>query len=225
MNFPSKAQSINDYLDKMYDQLIKDSAFISDFETLQKKCNVETRKLSNYSIAILEEIKNEVTKASLTLDNNKNVIAELDGIHRNLAIRPFQLTKEECLYVEQAPVSNQVHPKQGKQERQGTFNKGTGVGAIVGLGVGFFIVKSPNPLLLVISTLSGALVGTIFRLASSKPPVNTPKELSASIEKPVQRFGKVNKEKFETVVRQRKAAIQTLFKQYIQQLEEACRRY
>lgn len=207
----------------MYDQLMKDSAWISDFDTLQKKCNVETSKLVNYSIAILEEIKTEVEKASLTPNNKINLITALDGIHRKLSISPFQLTKEQCLHVEMTPISNQV--QQGKQERQGTLNAGTGVGAIVGLVVGFFITKSPNPLLFVISTLSFALVGTMVRSATVKPVVSTSKELSASIEKPVRRFGKVNKEKFETVVHQRKAVIQALFMQYIQQLEEACRRY
>lgn len=219
MNFKIKRQLISNYLDKLYDQLIKDVALISEFQTLVKRCNLETSKLSNYAIAIKEEIKSELVQLSayksLDEESKENLLTTIDQIHQQLKIPEFTVTKEECMDVVTVSVDREYRNAAVDKQAQEFLNMGTAIGAFIGFGLGIVIQK--NLPFLLISILGGAAIGTVIGKNKNK------QKMKRSVEPSIkQTFGKVNKNKFESVIQKRKASIVTLFNQYIQQIEDAC---
>lgn len=101
------------------------------------------------------------------------------------------------------------------KQAQEFLNMGTAIGAFIGFGLGIVIQK--NLPFLLISILGGAAIGTVIGKNKNK------QKMKRSVEPSIkQTFGKVNKNKFESVIQKRKASIVTLFNQYIQQIEDAC---
>ncbi|MEH7440176.1 hypothetical protein V7182_22265 [Neobacillus drentensis] len=226
MNYNSMNQSLSNYLEKLYDKLIKDSKRISDFQVYHKSFQLEAGRLSNYSFAIKEEIKNELTQTDyykgLGTEEKNNLVSKLDRIHIQFAIPHYELKEEECVDV--VTIETNSNPvSRGSQKSSGALNIGTAVGGIVGLGIGIVVTKS-IPLIL-LGTVSGAVVGGIVghsiraNHSVSQPTQHRQENRPQMAPKT---YGKVNSRKVEKVIQVRKANIMKLFQQYLQQLFEVC---
>ncbi|MDQ1908949.1 hypothetical protein RAC89_00355 [Paenibacillus sp. GD4] len=223
MNFPDKIESINQYLDKLYAKLIKDSTMMNDWSVLHKSLSLEPRKLSVYADAIKEELKTELyglpAYKSMSEQDKQRVLKAIDQVHERMAVPEFRLNMEECM--EEAFVTESrpaVPPKQAQPQRL----IGPAAGAVVGLGLGMLFTKSVPVVLL--TGIGGALAGQLLTSSNRRPqtmysPSGT-RSGSTATAAAAQR--KLSHRKVETVIRKRKEAVRTHFLHYLKQLEEVC---
>jgi hypothetical protein len=222
MNQQNRAQSINNYLDQYYAQLLKDGKLLREYQTLVKRCHLETTKLSNYAAAIKEELKNELVRTTeykcLDEVGKQRILTQLERAHQNLKIPAFQVTEEETLEVVTLDAAKEVSVRgSGRRQSVGIINVGTAIGTFVGLGVGLIIQKGLVSLL--IGGIGGSALGSLIGTSTLR---NQSEKSTVPNTVPVQtRYGKVNYQKLEFVVERRKAVIKQLFNQYNQQLEAA----
>lgn len=224
MNQLNRVQSINNYLDQYYAQFLKDGKLLRDYKTLLGRCQLEMTKLSNYAAAIKEELENELVRSpeykSLDEAGKQRILAQLERARRELKIPVFHVTEEETLEVVMPDASKEV-TIHGSSRRHsvGMMNVGTAIGAVVGLGLGLFIQKGFASLL--ISGIGGAALGSLIGSSTLRNQSRKPaRPLPVTVQEP--RYGKVNYQKLELVVEQRKAVMKQLFKGYNKQLEAAC---
>lgn len=226
MNFQSKAQSINDYLDKLYVKLVKDSKLMSDWETLSKSCSLEPRKLAVYASAIKEELKTEMhvrpAFQSMSESEKQRLLATIDNIHARLVIPEFQPVREAC--TEEVPVEVVTRTAPSHGQSSSYLNLGTPAGAIIGIGLGLIISKTIPALL--IGGIGGAVAGTLIaskaRATRSKQPMGSSQAHRRHTSATVRTRAKLNHRKVEEVILKRKTVITPVFLRYLKQLEEAC---
>ncbi|MCH6266996.1 hypothetical protein [Neobacillus citreus] len=222
MNFTNKAQSINDYLDKYYEKLLKDGSMVRDYQTLLKQLQLETTKLSNYKFTIKEEIESELVRSqgykNLDESDKHHILSLLERVHQELKIPEFTIVKEDCLELVNVSVETSKASTVQKQP-QGVINIGTAIGAVVGLGISFIIQKS-IPVIL-IGGIGGAAIGSFLGkgAGTNRKPIHP--TVPDSLERQ-QMFGKVSPDKLGAVIQARKTAIKSLFSQYCKQLEAVC---
>lgn len=226
MNYNSMNQSLSNYLDKLYDKLIKDSKRMSDFQVYHKNFQLEAGRLSNYAFAIKEEIKNEFIQSdyykSLGTKDKNNLVSKLDRIHSQFTLPHFELKEEECVDVVTIE-TNSIPVSRGSQRSSGALNIGTAVGGLVGLGIGIVVTKS-IPLIL-LGTASGAVVGGIVGhsiRANHSVSQPSPRRQENRPQMAAKTYGKVNSQKVEKVIQGRKANVTKQFQQYLQQLFDVC---
>ncbi|NHN34399.1 hypothetical protein [Paenibacillus agricola] len=225
MNFQSKVQSINNYLNKLYNKLIKDGTTINDWSTLGKSYGLEPNKLAIYALAIKEEIISELnelpTFKNLAEAERRHLLTLIDQIHQMLIIPKFTITKEECMeevMVEVGHVNRSVRPSKTTMPY---LNMGTPTGAVLGLGLGLLITKSVPVLL--IGSIGVAVAGSVIRKSINSSRTNTPAvRTMRQTQTPKRMQTRVSQQKVEAVILRRKAVIVTLFRKYIKQMEEAC---
>ncbi|WP_169087343.1 hypothetical protein [Paenibacillus sp. PL91] len=227
MDFYTKKQSINKYIDKIYDQLNQDVLMISEYSTLMKKCGLETSKLSNYALAIKEEIKRELAVwpsfKNLTAEDREHLLSDVDRIHRELRIPPFTIGEDACMdtVMESSSVVQAVHGSTAGIRKEPFLNMGTAAGAIVGVGVGLLLTKSLP--ILVIGGIGGAVVGTFMGKKASRPsPSRAAASQVGTADQAVSK-SKLNRSKAARHIQNRKTVIAPIFQLYITQVEDACR--
>lgn len=230
MNFQDKVLSINDYMDKLYSKLIKDSQMMNDWETLFKALSLEPRRLTVYAAAIKEELKTELygqTDYKYVSDMGKRkMLDEIDDIHNRLVIPEFRVSKDDI--TEKEPVNAAVvrtAPASTGKSSQLNLRVGVSMGAITGAGLGLVISKSVPALL--IGCIGGAIAGGV--IASATGILRT-KKMNSSVSKGMSKTqesieiqDQLSHHKAKTVIMDRKAVIEKVFLLYIKQLEEVCR--
>jgi len=228
MNFKIKAQLMSEYFDKLYDRLLRDSQKISDWEILTRACSIEGGKLSNYAMAIQDEIISEIMEMSgyknLNTNSKERLVAEIGDIRIGLKIPEFILLKSECtenvsVPPRKLPSSEREVPTRSPHTVAYTVT-GAVVGAVVGAGMGIAISKTV-PLLLI----GGVVCAAGGRLLSGAVGQKDKASLSkGSLPKtPEKTVNKINHSKFELTLSQRKKVVSSIFQRYLNDLENVCR--
>lgn len=223
MEFKVKSQLINEFLEKLYARTLRETAKITEWETLRKQLQLEHGRLVNYVMAVKDEVKDEFidTRDFIELSNQRkqHLLDLLDRIQ--LEIPTFNFSREECMDLVENDQDrvNSTHPNVG-QARYSLLNVGTPLGMVAGVGAGLIVTKS-LPIIL-IAGVSGAIVGSIIGKASLTPAINRSKARAAVEQRPRPNEWLVNSQKLELMIIKRKKHIISLFQGYLTQLEEAC---
>lgn len=230
MNFQSKEQSIHNYLEKIYDRLLKDCSNLTDWDTIQSICELEAERLSKYAYVIKEDIVDEIRNLSefkMTDEIRKQeILSVIESIYQKLSIPNFTLEQSESmvnLYEERQEYG--ISSPSVQLSSDPIVNIGTPIGAILGIGIAVVITKHIP--IIVLSTVCGAVVGTLvgksIRGKSETQTKNSARETVdlatvSERERPKQR---ISHSKLGDVIQRRKTEISDLFSNYLQQVENA----
>ncbi|RIX59707.1 hypothetical protein D3P08_06160 [Paenibacillus nanensis] len=232
MNFQSKAQSIHEYLDKIYERLIRDCSNVNDWATIESICGLEAGRLSNYAYAVKEDVLDELRKHSefsLADESRKReVLSAIESIHHKLAIPAFAIHQSESMETvyEERPGASGIPSPPRPQRSAPILNIGTPIGAVVGIGIAAAVTKSIP--LIVLGTVGGAIVGTLtgkaVRLNSGTQQRHSSRVTAdpATASATAKAKQRISHSKLAAVIERRRKDIVKLFDHYLQQIEDAC---